>query len=138
MKTLSPAKKAFKKVKQKSISNVKRLADKTFSEYIRRRDDGQCFTCSAKRPWKQMQNGHYVSRMYNSLRFDEVNCNTQCPACNVFKHGNMDEYALKLKGRHGDGILESLNARKREVKQWKVHELYELIETYKTKTQKLT
>lgn len=131
--TLTPAQKAHKKVKLKSVSFLKRKLDKIFSEYIRRRDGGQCFTCPTRRSPKEMQNGHYISRSYNSLRYDEINCNTQCPACNVFKHGNIPSYAVALREKHGPDILEDLWKRAREVKQFSRPELEKLIEEYQEK-----
>ena len=73
-------------MKSKSVAQLKKLADKYFSQMIRYRDgerrtDGwwsECITCSEWKPLKQMQAGHFVSRRVNSLRFDETNVNSQC------------------------------------------------------------
>ena len=45
----------------------------------------------------------------------------------------MDEYALALKKRYGEGILEELNALKHQIKQFTVNELEELIQNYAPK-----
>lgn len=109
------AKAAVKKEKTKTLVDYKKELDTIFSVYIRMRDKGVCFTCGATTFWKYQQNGHYVSRAVLSLRFDEKNCNCQCPSCNVFKHGNMDEYALRLQKKYGKNILEQLNKEKYKV-----------------------
>lgn len=137
MTKLTPAQKAHKKVKLKSVSFLKRKLDKIFSEYIRRRDEGQCFTCPTQRDWKEMQNGHFVSRSANSLRYDERNCNCQCPADNIFKHGNMPAYAVALQKKYGPNILKELLARGKEIKQFTRAELEALIEKYQQKVKDL-
>jgi len=118
---------------KKTITQLKKTADKIFSKYIRARDAGICFTCGIKKEPKQQQNGHYVSRSHNNTRFDEENCHCQCMQCNIFKSGNMDEYALKLQRKYGKGILEKLNKKKQIHKSWTEQELMDLIKTYKNK-----
>lgn len=122
------------KAKPLSVQKLKKKADAIFSEYIRKRDEEKgCITCGVKKEWKYQQNGHYVSRSYNSLRYDERNCNAQCVGCNVFKRGAMDSYALQLIRRYGANILSALARDKRKTKQWTVKELQTLIEAYKIK-----
>lgn len=99
----------------KSLADLKKDLDTIFSVYIRIRDNGVCITCGSKTFWKYQQNGHYVSRAVLSLRFDEKNCNCQCMACNVFRHGNMDEYALALQKKYGKDILERLHKEKNKI-----------------------
>jgi hypothetical protein len=113
-----------------SISKLKKQADAVFSLWIRNRDGGRCFTCGVQKPIKEMQNGHYVSRMHSSLRYDERNCNCQCVGCNVFKHGNMDEYTLALTRLYGIGILDDIAHKKREIKQLTRQDLERIIEKY--------
>lgn len=78
-----------------------------------------------------MQAGHYVSRTHMSLFLDEINVNCQCVGCNMFKHGNLDEYAIALKKKYGDDILEWLHGRKQEIKKYSIPELVELTAKYK-------
>lgn len=129
--------KAFKKVKKVSVSKAKKDLDRIFSEYIRRRDGGVCFTCGKQDDWKRMQNGHFVTRSANSTRFDEVNCNCQCVGCNVFKYGNMVAYSINIVRKYGPGMIERLHKKGQQVKQWTVPELQEMIRTYKLKIQEL-
>ena len=90
--------------KRATVGTLKRKLDKLFSLYIRKkyadyRGFVRCFTCGKVEKIggvDSIQCGHYISRAFNSLRYSEKNCHPQCRACNIFKHGNMDEYALKL------------------------------------------
>lgn len=116
-----------------TVAKLKKLADKVFSDYIRQRDKYVCFTCGKKGDKTNIQNGHYVSRAFNSLRFDERNCAAQCVGCNIFRKGNIDEYALALLKKFGPEILKELAAEKRKVKQFTVRELEGMIEEFKNK-----
>lgn len=109
-------KKKLKVVKKKpvSISVLKKKADKVFSEFIRQRDKGVCFTCGCVKDWKQQQNGHYVSRGCLPLRYREDNCHCQCVACNVFKNGNYTVYSLKMIEKYGVEKLKELEQIKKD------------------------
>ena len=120
----------LRKTKQKSISKLKKLADAVFSKWIRKRDNGVCFTCGHRNDPKKMQNGHFVPRQYNVTRYDERNNNCQCFACNMFYGGQPDVYALRLQEKYGDGIIKELNALRRQIKQFSVSELEEIIKKY--------
>ena len=117
-----------KKSKGISISKLKKKADNVFSKWIRERDK-RCFTCGSI---SNLQNGHYVSRAINILRYDERNCNAQCVKCNIFNSGAMDTYALRLLSRHGKNILNDLAKDKQKLKSWTRQELEEIITKYKT------
>lgn len=106
---------AGKKKDPKSLAVLKKELDMWFSMFIRIRDKGVCFTCGGKQFWKYQQNGHYVSRAVLSLRFDERNCNCQCVGCNIYKNGNMDEYAVRLMKKYGPKILQDLNKEKQKI-----------------------
>ena len=69
-----------------------------------------------------MDAGHYIKRQYNMTRFDERNVHCQCRACNRFKGGMMDEYAINLERDYGQGILQEFEQLKHEIKQFKVRE----------------
>ena len=124
----------IRKTPKNSLSKAKKRLDNVFSRYIRTKYSKNgyvaCFTCNAIKPIAEMQNGHYVSRTYNSLRFSELNCHPQCPGCNVFKHGNMDEYARALVKKYGPDILETLAKEKRKIKQFTVQEFVNLTRKY--------
>lgn len=125
------------KVKHKSVSKLKKKAWEIFSLYISLRDGGKCFTCDKIADPKEMQAGHYVSRTWSNLLFDEKNVHCQCPCCNIFKKGNMDVYALRLQAKYGDGILKELSKQKTE-HHFTPSELEQIIEHYKSAVTRLT
>ena len=120
----------MKTAKKPKIKTLIKELDRVFSLFIRKRDHNICITCGKKMTLNQSQCGHYVSRKWLSLRWDEKNCNCQCVSCNVFKHGNMDEYALALKKKYGSRILEELNKKKNEIVKFTADKLTELIKHY--------
>ena len=129
----SPAKKAFKKVKEKSVSYWKKEAWKVFSRWIRKRDNYICFTCGTKYPeeegWK-MHAGHFVSRLHSATMFNEINVHAQCYACNIIKKGNAGEYAYRLIEKYGKNEFDKLVKLGRTHKQFTVEELQQIIQRY--------
>lgn len=106
-----------KKPKKKTTSQLKKILDGLFSQYIRLKDSNgngfcTCVTCGKSGHWKTMQNGHYISRQHLALRFDETNCHVQCPGCNVFKGGNYTSYALFMLNKYGEKRLQWLEQQK--------------------------
>ena len=120
-------------MKPKTLSWHKKKLDKIFSQYIRLRDNGVCFTCLCKDSPKYMQAGHFIPRNISNTRFDEKNVHCQCKSCNIFKSGNMDSYAVELEAKYGQGILQELAEKKRVHKKFTIPELEELCEHYKVK-----
>ena len=122
-------------MKSKSVAQLKKQADKYFSLATRYRDgekrsDGwwvECITCGQWKPIKQMQAGHFVSRRVNSLRFNEINVNSQCPGCNVFKYGEQYLYSKALDMKYGNGTAEELMSRRFETHKFTTTELEEII-----------
>lgn len=126
----------------KSVAKLKKELDSIFSLYIRYRDGfkrnglwySQCITCGVIKPIKQgMQCGHFMSRVHNSTRYDEENCNAQCVGCNMFHGGEQYKYSIMVDKKYGKGTAEKLSIKCRELKQYKGWELIELIEKYKAK-----
>lgn len=127
--------------KQKTILQLKKILDKLVSEYVRRRDADfngyiSCYTCGVKKHWKEIQCGHYISRTYSNLRWSLENLRPQCYSCNVMRHGNMDEYALRLEREH-PGTLEVLSRWKVKTTPLKYFEMIELIDEFKKKLKNL-
>lgn len=131
-KGVKVAKGSKPKKKIKTLAKWKKELDVVFSRYIRQRDNGQCFTCSKRDHWKNMQNGHFVPRQYLSLRFDERNCNCQCYACNMLYNGQPSLYAVNLKRKYGESIIEELESVR--LKETKLDSLWyvDKIEHYKS------
>lgn len=94
--------------KKKTSAQLKKELDKVFSEYNRKKYANQngevsCYTCGKTKHWKEMHNGHFVSRGYLATRFDENNCRVQCPGCNLFGGGRTAVFATKLDQELGEG-----------------------------------
>lgn len=128
-------------MKKQTVSKAKKKLDQIFSQYIRLKasKDGMavCVTCGVKKPWKELQAGHYEKRGKNALRYDETNVHPQCVGCNVFQKGNYTRYARYMIDMYGADYLKELEQEAKKMKQWKVYELEDLIEEYKTKLKAL-
>ena len=121
------------KKKKKTISQLKKKADEVFSRYIRQRDEKLgCISCGVFKPWKEMQAGHFVPRRHLATRYHEWNVNGQCFACNCFLKGNMVKYAVNLKLKYGDKIIEELDELSKKVGQFKRADYEDIINNYKT------
>lgn len=105
--------------KKKTTAQLKKDLDKVFSQYIRLKysKNGmcKCVTCGKVDHWKSIQNGHYISRQYLSLRYSEINCHPQCVGCNVFKGGNYTAYALFMLNTYGQETLEEMEREKQKI-----------------------
>lgn len=121
--------------KVKSVSQLKKEADKWFSLYVRHRDSknglAECITCGVLKPIKQMQAGHFVSRRVNLLRYEEENVNAQCPGCNVFKYGEQYIYSKNLDMKYGSGKAEELMSKRNQTHKFTREELEEVISNSK-------
>jgi hypothetical protein len=128
--------------KVKGIAQLKKEADKWCSLYVRQKGAdlngmNTCYTCGVKKHFKELQCGHYISRVYGNLRYYEPNLRPQCYSCNVMRHGNMAEYAIRLE-RETPGILEKLHqAKYLPPSSFKALDLLDLIEIYKQKIKEL-
>ena len=120
----------MRKASKNKLSTLKRKAWKIFSEYIRLRDKGVCFTCGVQKDPKEMDAGHFK---HNRLDFDEMNIHCQCTRCNRFLHGNLGEYAIRLMEKYGKSELDSLVFRSNQIKKYTYQDLEEIIQTYKEK-----
>lgn len=93
-----------------------------------------------------MDAGHFIpgSTCGKGLFFSERNVFSQCTGCNRFRHGNGNQYALALTRKFGEGVLEELDAIRREEKKkgiicrFSEPELKEIERIYKEKLKNLT
>lgn len=91
----------------KTIKLSKAKADKYFSLFIRERDKNKpCITCNKFTSEKDC--GHFLSRRFESVRFDEKNAHGQCLKCNRFEYGNQFEHGVKVDSIYGKGTAENL------------------------------
>lgn len=83
------------------LNKLKKKAEKVFHKWIVKRDNYICYTCN--KPGNQA--GHY---WHNKLDFDERNLHCQCPACNLWKSGNLAEYGNRLLNEYGKEWMDKL------------------------------
>lgn len=140
--TSKKTKKTKSKLKKVSRSQLVKKLDSVFSQYIRLKDakDGiaTCVTCGTKDEWKNMQNGHFVSRGKYSTRWSELNCHVQCLRCNVFLKGNYINYTLYMIDRYGREKVDELKSESMELAKFSSQQLKEMIDFYSGEVKKLS
>ena len=124
----------MKKTKRKRLET--KLTN-TFQLYIRHRDDWKCITCGKKIPndTMNMHAGHYISRRYKSLLWNEYNVNAQCRSCNALENWKPDfknKYAIALISKYGEKILEYLEEAKNKIYKPSLQEVEDLLKKYET------
>lgn len=125
-----------KKAKPKSIGYYKNRFWSVFSQYIRLRDNGICFTCGLKKHWKNMQAGHMVPRASGglSLYFHEQNVHCQCYRCNINLGGNGAVYAKNFIKKYGQEAFDTIMELKdRGYTKFTIDDYKRLTESYKKK-----
>lgn len=126
-RSVKPKSKRRVPLSEKTSQQLIKEADKWFSKYVRLRDSEfergdepgwytHCISCNRKymvraedgRWTNSIDNGHYVSRSYKIVRFDEENCSGQCKRCNKWLSGNLIQYKLALERKYGPGTGDKL------------------------------
>ena len=103
-------------MKKPTVQSLIKIADKVFSEYVRRRDANfqgyvACISCDKMVDWKyECDAGHYISRGFSALRYNEKNVNGQCKGCNRFGQNVHDKYAIGLMSKYGGTVLHELDS----------------------------
>lgn len=129
-KHLDPKGKSKKK-KLKSLAKLKKELWIVFSQYIRNRDGGKCFTCERTNlSGSNYHAGHFIKKSIGGLElyFHESNVNGQCAYCNLFLDGNQYEYGLRL-GKKAKELL----LLKGKTLSWDRKKFEEMIAYYKGK-----
>lgn len=116
----------------KSLSELKKSAQKHFNAYIRLRDkDLGCISCVK---YGVDHAGHYIAQGSSGvLRFNEDNVNGQCRNCNVWLHGNLIEYRINLVEKIGMERVKDLENIRHQTKKWTREELEAIRSNYKQK-----
>jgi hypothetical protein len=133
----------FKSKRRKPMrQRVKSLKNKLWgivSECVRRENADEngmvrCFTCPVIAHWKTLDCGHYVAKSLGlAIYFEPRNLAPQCTACNRYRHGNLHEYALALRRKYGETILEELDQQRRQIRKISEAGYQELIEVWEAK-----
>ena len=135
------------RLKKYTTTQMQKKLWKTFSKFIRLRDClattktpeyGICFTCGRQFPIKELQAGHFISRRFKALLFDEMNVNSQCSFCNCFRGGQPEEYFVRMEQKYGRDMVNDLLKRKHEIKKWSVAELEYLVQLYENMIEDLS
>ena len=134
-----------KKAEKAGLSKPKLIKelDSWFSRYIRLKYSDKngycrCISCGKVYFWKDIQNGHYMSRRYMSTRFSEDNCRPQGVECNIFNQGAIQMYRRTLIKQIGEQRVDLIEVRARqENKNWSLFELQAMIKYYKAEVEKL-
>ena len=116
------------------LQKLKKKADKVVSDFVRKKDsvDGiaTCYTCGARKEWKRLQCGHFVSRNNSATRYDLDNLRVQCAGCNVWGRGRYDIFADKLLKELGVKRFKKLLEKGRSTHQLTIQELQDIIKKY--------
>jgi hypothetical protein len=129
-------------VKSKTLSKAKEKAWKAFSEYIRTKEciettgspfSGICVTCGRETDYRELQAGHFLSSRCNSILFEESGVHIQDKHCNLFKHGNIENYYPYMLKRYGQKEIDRLKKLKGTTRKYTIDELDTLTEELKEK-----
>ena len=117
-----------------------KLLQTAFNAYIRKRDkDLPCISCGRFIDKTNTHASHYFSvGSYPNLRFNEDNVHASCNHCNLYLHGNISEYSIKLPQRIGIKRFESLKeSRNKSTSKLSIPQIKELIKKYKLEIKKM-
>ncbi len=128
----------IKKYNSKSVPELLKLAERAFNKFIRERDseDGwfKCISCGRYKSVSDMHASHYMSAgNYSATRFNEFNVNGACSKCNVFLHGNLIEYRIRLVEKIGEENVRAIETVARSRHKFERTGLIWIILTYKDK-----
>lgn len=98
----------------------------------------RCVTCNKPDHWKNQQGGHFISRTWSATKIIEENIHAQCISCNGFRPERVaDDYYAYMVSMYGQGFVDELRAKKREVVKWKRADLEETLAELKARAKEL-
>lgn len=120
-----------------SHSEWLKLLQVVFNTFIRERDKNKpCISCGCK--VKKGHASHFFSvGSHPNLRFNEDNVHLSCIECNLYLHGNLVEYTLRLPDRIGKEKFYNLLKLKNIDLKLSIPEIQEKIKEYKNKIKQL-
>lgn len=122
----------YKKTKKSSGKTERQKAVKRLDDLCRQillirdqKPDGwfRCVSCRRLLPINVADVGHYISRRYESRRWNLLNVNLQCRSCNGFHNGNLVEYRKSLIAIHGAETIEKLETNYQQSPHYSVFDL---------------
>jgi hypothetical protein len=122
--------------RKSDLGRAKRTLWDMVSKYVRDRDGRACFTCGKVATDEdvrqgKLQAGHMFPGRTGALLFDPLVMKSQCADCNGGKRGCTAVFIAKYIALHGIEQFELVVARTSRRKDWKTHEVRELIEALK-------
>lgn len=90
--------------KKLTMSKCTEFADYAFSIYIRAKEP--CCSCCGSQ--EQLQCGHLFSRVFTSLRWEEMNAATQCARCNINHEHHSEPFRRVMVLRFGEEEIEKM------------------------------
>lgn len=125
------------KIKSKSSNPIPKLLDKletVFHAYIRKRDGPFCISCGEEVPESFIQAGHYMPSTYSTLKFSELNVNSECYVCNCMDQNHLVGYRQNLIKKIGLEMVLYLESHSlSNTVKWDRDELEKLINYYTDK-----
>lgn len=99
-----------KKVKEPTLTGMRRKLWTPFSRYIRMRDcfeatgtitHGVCCTCGRSYPIGKLQAGHFIPGRMDSILFEPTCVHSQCYRCNMLRQGEWVKYFRYMEKKYG-------------------------------------
>ena len=116
------------------IKNLRKRAWTLFSKMIRLENskDGYCVcvTCGKRKPIKEIDAGHWLSRRYLSTKFDERNVHPQCARCNRFLNSELEYYEYMRK-TYGEDVMDMLRCKAKRLTKLTAQDYEDMIKEYK-------
>lgn len=122
---------ATKKYQKSKFKSLHKKAWGLISKYVRQQGADEfgfnyCYTCGLKEQYKVLQCGHFF---HGKLDFDLRNLKPQCAACNMYKSGDLANYAVKLAKELGVEGMEKLRL-DANTTTYTIEDLEKIIEQY--------
>lgn len=120
-----------------SIPELLKLATIAFNRWIKKRDrtdtlGGICISCGEYKLNAYLQAGHYMPSTYSSLKFNELNVNSECERCNCGDDTHLIGYRNNLIKKIGiDKVLWLEETPLAKTHKWTREELNDIIQKYK-------
>ncbi len=115
--------------------------DQWFSKFIRLRDSVEgiatCVTCGVKKPWKEVDAGHFQTRAKYATRWHEKNVHAQCKGCNMVNGGQQYVHGKRIDEMYGEGTADELVILSHQIMKFSTKELQEISAQYKAKVEQL-
>lgn len=118
--------------KDNSIPKLKKKVWNITSLILRKTLPDKCYTCDHYIEPKRKEVGHFWAKgSHGATYFDFRNLRIQCHSCNLFKSGNLAEYACRLRRELGEDEFSALEKLAHTPKRWSRAELTDLLESRK-------